>query len=1088
MSDEFVRESTAHLRDVSDALLAIEREVDPETLNAAFRAAHSLKGNCAMAGLTGASTLAHAVEDLLAAVRVGEVTPEADLVDAALDATDAIEAVVRAAGNGGSADVDAEAVAEALRASLATRAVDPGDGASSADPTPETPPSDPDDGLDDPSLDDEVRSALDSVAEYDDLDELMGTMDDPDTLPDLPEAATLANDASAPEDGEDLFSAVKSEVESESAPADLADLQRDIDAVSFGEFDEDDELGIADLIEGSGLGEDDPTGTAADDAADDTPASDETASGELEGELDGGPDDQSDAFDPFGAGSAADPERQSGFDGSGPFAPPEDSTASRPDPADADPDGSVGSDGSEDPFAAVKAEVESESVPADLADLQRDIDAVSFGEFDEDDELGIADLIEGSAAGTPPGPDETGTDPAGTSGESPSPDPPADPLDSLEPAVVRVPPAPSPPAHPDDLTPAVVRAVDPPAVPDGEALPAIVPATAPDPPADAVAGSGRPAIVPAPEGATDEAPAPPAPSDHPVGLTSAVRAVAPDPPVDPPADLRPAVVPAVDPPADPDDLVPAVVRTGSDDPSPASAAADPNAEAADEVDPEVAALLDDSFEGLDSEQSDPAPAETEADADAVGADDGIDPDVEDLLDAPFAEADDEPVGFERNAETAAFEDRFGGLFGEGPSTPTRTVTTIDDSSVGDTFAPDAPPTPERSGDAVQSISVDVADADALLSQVEALTTARYRLESSLGGTVSEEALEALTALGSVTADLRGTVMDVRLMPFERATRNLPRLVRDIARAQDKRVTLDVTGREVGLDRSVIDRIGDPLVHLVRNAVDHGIEAPEAREAAGKPTEGRVEVRAERIRDGVVIEVRDDGRGIDAEAVREQAVESGLLDAEAAADLPDEECFPLVLEPGFSTAEEVTDVSGRGVGMDVVDRVASDLGGSVTVESTPGAGTTVRLQLPVTVAVAEVLFVGVGDERYGIPLTAVEEVEAAGANAVETVDGEATLAVTRTDEDGDPADGSVERYPLVRLATALETPGPASEGGTVVRLRPETRRVALQCDEVLETREVVVRPYEGLLGDVTGVSGATLLGGGELVNIIDVATI
>jgi len=287
-------------------------------------------------------------------------------------------------------------------------------------------------------------------------------------------------------------------------------------------------------------------------------------------------------------------------------------------------------------------------------------------------------------------------------------------------------------------------------------------------------------------------------------------------------------------------------------------------------------------------------------------------------------------------------------------------------------------------------------------------------------------------------------------------------VRDTARAQDKRVSLDVSGREVGLDRSVIDRIGAPLVHIVRNAVDHGIESPEGREAVGKDLQGTVEVRAERVRDGVVIEIEDDGRGIDVDAVRQRVVDNDLLSADEAADLPAEELYPYVFEPGFSTAEEVTDVSGRGVGMDVVDRVTSDLGGSVEVESTPGEGTTVRLRLPITVAVAEVMFVQSGEERYGIPMTAIGEVE--------------------------PLDAGETDRPLVRLAEALDTPGTHAESGVAVRLRPETRDAALHCDRVVETREVVIRPFEGALGEVPGVSGATLLGDGELVNIIDVATI
>jgi two-component system chemotaxis sensor kinase CheA len=290
---------------------------------------------------------------------------------------------------------------------------------------------------------------------------------------------------------------------------------------------------------------------------------------------------------------------------------------------------------------------------------------------------------------------------------------------------------------------------------------------------------------------------------------------------------------------------------------------------------------------------------------------------------------------------------------------------------------------------------------------------------------------------------------------------------------------------------------------VRNAVDHGIEPPDVREAAGKPREGRVTVEAERVRDRVEIVVSDDGRGIDPGEVREAAIDQGVLSPEAAHDMDRQALFDLLFRAGFTTTTEVTSVSGRGVGMDVVHRVVSDLDGDVSVESAPGEGTTVILSLPVTVAVTEVLFVESGTEQYGIPVSTVEQVSDPGP--IVTEDGTELIerdpfvspaAAAHDDEraadaapgDGDGEDDAVERYPLVRLASAFDVPGETRDGGKVVWVRPGEDRLALHCDRVREAREVVVKPYEEFLAHVPGISGATMLGNGSVVNIIDVQSI
>ncbi|MDF9746357.1 Hpt domain-containing protein [Natrinema salsiterrestre] len=388
---------------------------------------------------------------------------------------------------------------------------------------------------------------------------------------------------------------------------------------------------------------------------------------------------------------------------------------------------------------------------------------------------------------------------------------------------------------------------------------------------------------------------------------------------------------------------------------------------------------------------------------------------------------------------------------------------------------DRPDAEDEAGQ-IQSVRVDVEQIDSLLTLVEGLVTSRVRLRHAADETDEGAALEKeLDALSDLTTDLQETVMDIRLVPLQTVTNRLPRVVRDIARDQDKEVAFEMTGEDVELDRSILDRIGDPLIHLVRNAVDHGIEPPAQREEAGKPREGAVEVRAERARDQVTITVEDDGSGLDPDRLRSEAIEAGVLDAAEAESMPDGDAYELIFHPGLSTADEVTDVSGRGVGMDVVKRTIEDLDGTVSVDSDESEGTTVTMTLPVTVAIDEILFVESGGEEFGIPTKAVQDIEP--ATAVETIGNESVLA------------GENGEYPVIQLADVLETPAPGGNGnGMVVRIRDDVREVALHCDHVEGQQEVVVKPFEGVMGGIPGLSGATVRGRGEVVNILDVSTL
>jgi len=424
-------------------------------------------------------------------------------------------------------------------------------------------------------------------------------------------------------------------------------------------------------------------------------------------------------------------------------------------------------------------------------------------------------------------------------------------------------------------------------------------------------------------------------------------------------------------------------------------------------------------------------------------------------------------------------------------------TTEGDDSASDTGSD------SKSGDEIKSIRVDVDQVDELYGLVEQLVTSRIKLRRELEELNAQS--DALDELDKLASSLQDTAMDMRLIPFSQVSDSFPRLVRDISRDLDKRIDFDIEGDDVELDRTILTEMRDPLVHVLRNAVDHGIESPEAREAAGKDPTGHVRLTAERERDHVIIEVADDGGGLDPDQLREKAVDEGVKTREAVEAMEDDEVYDLVFHPGFSTAEEVTDVSGRGVGMDVVRTTARDLDGSVSVESDPGEGTTVRFRLPVTVAIVKVMFVDVGGTEYGIPIKSIAEV--ARADGIEEVHGD---EIVRHEED---------LYPVIRLEDRLENAGAAvaeagagsdeaavgegdpetvsasattdggvTDDGMLVRIREETRQVALHCDAVLDQEEVVVKPLDGPLSGTPGLSGTAVLGDGDVVAVLDVVSL
>ncbi len=424
-------------------------------------------------------------------------------------------------------------------------------------------------------------------------------------------------------------------------------------------------------------------------------------------------------------------------------------------------------------------------------------------------------------------------------------------------------------------------------------------------------------------------------------------------------------------------------------------------------------------------------------------------------------------------------------------------------------------------DEIKSVRVDVDQLDDLHGLVEQLVTSRIKLRRAVETDDLAGASENLNELDKITASLQNTVMDMRLIPLKKVVGKFPRMVRDLSRELDKDVEFTIEGEDIELDRTILTEISDPLMHIIRNSLDHGIEAPDEREEAGKPRTGQVELRASRERDHVIIEVEDDGAGLDVEGIKQKAVEKGVRSSDEIEAMDDSSIYDLVFHPGFSTADEVTDTSGRGVGMDVVHDTVTQLDGSVSVDSTPGEGTTVSLRLPVTMAIVKVLFVEVGDEEYGVPLKNVDEITSTdevkqingndvikhnddiypvvdlaerfnvpGTAASPNADGEtaATDGGEPTDVDDVAASASGAAAGAGEAVAAAADAGSTAGDGMLVRIRESERQIALRCDAVNSQEEVVVKPLEGILSGTPGLSGTAVLGDGNIVHILDVVTL
>ncbi len=389
--------------------------------------------------------------------------------------------------------------------------------------------------------------------------------------------------------------------------------------------------------------------------------------------------------------------------------------------------------------------------------------------------------------------------------------------------------------------------------------------------------------------------------------------------------------------------------------------------------------------------------------------------------------------------------------------------------------------PEKKGNSKavgnRTVRVDIEKLDVLMNLVSELIIAKNSLVSASTQNVSgsNAAVDSqIEYLENVTTSLHESVMKVRMVPIESVVNKFPRMIRDLTKKLNKKMELHMSGEETELDRTVVDEIGDPLMHLLRNSADHGLESAEIRAERGKPEVGSIYLDAYQDGNNVVIEVRDDGNGIDVEKVRNKAIERGTVTQEQAVNMSDKEIIDLLFLPSFSTAKEVTDVSGRGVGLDVVKSKIEMLGGEVEVKTRLGEGSTWTIRLPLTLAIIQALMVEVGGEKYAISLNSVTTLENIAPSDVKLVQSEEVIHLR----------GSV--IPLVRLNEVLdiESTRKENENMVVAIVKKGDKQAGLVVDKLMGQQEIVIKSLGKFIGKSKLISGATILGDGEVALILD----
>ncbi|MEM0911016.1 MAG: chemotaxis protein CheA [Pseudomonadota bacterium] len=396
-------------------------------------------------------------------------------------------------------------------------------------------------------------------------------------------------------------------------------------------------------------------------------------------------------------------------------------------------------------------------------------------------------------------------------------------------------------------------------------------------------------------------------------------------------------------------------------------------------------------------------------------------------------------------------------------------------------APAAAKKPDNKPAAAQgetTVRVDTKRLDQIMNMVGELVLVRNRL-ISLGINVADEDMsKAIANLDVVTGDLQGAVMKTRMQPIKKVFGRFPRVVRDLARSLKKEISLVLEGEETDLDKNLVEALADPLVHLVRNSVDHGVEMPDEREAAGKPRCGTVKLSASQEGDHILLTIKDDGKGMDPEKLKEIAISRGVLDADAASRMSDVEAFNLIFAPGFSTKTEISDISGRGVGMDVVKTKIAQLNGTVSINSALGKGTTLEIKVPLTLAILPTLMILIGKQAFALPLGSVNEIINMDLGKTNTVDGQLTMVVRS------------KAIPLFYLNDWLNPMRPAEDRskGHVVVVQIGTKQMGFVVDALIGQEEVVIKPLDEILQGTPGMAGATITSDGGIALILDIPSL
>ena len=378
-----------------------------------------------------------------------------------------------------------------------------------------------------------------------------------------------------------------------------------------------------------------------------------------------------------------------------------------------------------------------------------------------------------------------------------------------------------------------------------------------------------------------------------------------------------------------------------------------------------------------------------------------------------------------------------------------------------------------------SVRVDTSRLDEIMNMVGELVLVRNRitrLGSEGGDAAGEEMTKAIANLDLVTADLQLSVMKTRMQPIKKVFGRFPRVVRDLARSLNKDIKLEMIGEDTDLDKNLVEALADPLVHLVRNSVDHGIEMPDDREQAGKSRQGTVTLSASQEGDHILLSITDDGGGMDAEVLRNIAITKGIHDAESASRLTDIECYNLIFAPGFSTKEEISDISGRGVGMDVVKTGITSLNGSIEIDSELGQGTVLRIKVPLTLAIMSTLMVRLKKQLFSLPLVNVNEIFHLDLTKTNVMDGKRVVLVRGK---------TLPLYYLNNWLVEGESNAPLPESGHVVVVHIGTQKVGFIVDELIGQEEVVIKPLGAMLHGISGLAGATITGDGGIALILDI---